>query len=128
MHSMENRGPSLGRLPSERTSSMASAEYGESPKSKIPLRILVRVRRPFKGETAFVECEPATGSLIAVPPGAPLSFHTILGPETTQHDAFMHCGMPLIEGALHGQNACLFAYGQTGSGKTFSMFGAEGGK
>lgn len=41
----------------------------------------------------------------------------------TQEDVFMTIGMPLLNSAFRGYNACLFAYGQTGSGKSFSMMG-----
>lgn len=41
----------------------------------------------------------------------------------TQEDVFMTVGMPLLNSAFRGYNACLFAYGQTGSGKSFSMMG-----
>ena len=49
------------------------------------------------------------------------TFSLVLGPESTQHDAFRVCGLPIVEATLRGQNTCLFAYGQSGAGKTFSM-------
>lgn len=40
--------------------------------------------------------------------------------------SIFHClGMPLVESALAGFNACLFAYGQTSSGKTYTMMGTK---
>ncbi|XP_050307362.1 kinesin-like protein KIF14 [Anthonomus grandis grandis] len=40
-----------------------------------------------------------------------------------QEDVFMTIGIPLLNSAFKGFNACLFAYGQTGSGKSYSMMG-----
>ncbi|XP_066157822.1 kinesin-like protein KIF14 [Euwallacea fornicatus] len=40
-----------------------------------------------------------------------------------QEDVFMTIGVPLLNSAFKGFNACLFAYGQTGSGKSYSMMG-----
>lgn len=40
-----------------------------------------------------------------------------------QEDVFMTLGVPLLNSAFKGFNACLFAYGQTGSGKSYSMMG-----
>lgn len=42
---------------------------------------------------------------------------------SSQKDVFSCLGVPLLESAFKGYNACLFAYGQTGSGKSFSMMG-----
>ncbi|KAL3281391.1 hypothetical protein HHI36_004601 [Cryptolaemus montrouzieri] len=42
---------------------------------------------------------------------------------STQEQVFNTLGVPLLESAFKGYNACLFAYGQTGSGKSFSMMG-----
>ncbi len=38
---------------------------------------------------------------------------------------FQDLGVPVLESAFQGYNACVFAYGQTGSGKTHTMMGAE---
>ncbi|CAG9771753.1 unnamed protein product [Ceutorhynchus assimilis] len=40
-----------------------------------------------------------------------------------QEDVFVTLGVPLLNSAFKGFNACLFAYGQTGSGKSYSMMG-----
>lgn len=45
--------------------------------------------------------------------------------ESDQEAVFLGTGLPLIEKAFEGYNACLFAYGQTGSGKSYSMMGIE---
>lgn len=45
--------------------------------------------------------------------------------ESEQETVFRGTGLPLIEKAFEGYNACLFAYGQTGSGKSYSMMGME---
>ncbi|XP_044750368.1 kinesin-like protein KIF14 [Coccinella septempunctata] len=42
---------------------------------------------------------------------------------SSQKEVFQVLGVPLLESAFKGYNACLFAYGQTGSGKSFSMMG-----
>ena len=38
---------------------------------------------------------------------------------------FADLGVPVLESAFQGYNACVFAYGQTGSGKTYTMMGSE---
>lgn len=43
----------------------------------------------------------------------------------SQEIVFQKIGLPLVEKAFEGYNACLFAYGQTGSGKSYSMMGIE---
>ncbi|XP_030753837.1 kinesin-like protein KIF14 [Sitophilus oryzae] len=42
---------------------------------------------------------------------------------SSQEDVFLTIGVPLLNSAFRGFNACLFAYGQTGSGKSYSMMG-----
>lgn len=89
------------------------------------MKVVIRVR-PSKDST--VTCDPHVGAHIATelqPNG--YDFAAVLGPESTQREAYLECGLPMLEAALDGQRACLFAYGQTGSGKTFSLLGAEGG-
>ncbi|XP_017772134.1 PREDICTED: kinesin-like protein KIF14 [Nicrophorus vespilloides] len=44
-----------------------------------------------------------------------------------QEEVYQTMGMPLLESAFRGYNACLFAYGQTGSGKSYSMMGQNTG-
>ena len=90
------------------------------------MRVVVRVRA---AQESVVLCEPHVGSTISTSlQPQPAEFSSVLGPESTQREAFLTCGMPMLEAVLDGQRACLFAYGQTGSGKTFSLLGAEGGK
>ena len=38
---------------------------------------------------------------------------------------FADLGVPILDSAFQGYNACVFAYGQTGSGKTYTMMGSE---
>ena len=38
---------------------------------------------------------------------------------------FAELGVPVLQSAFQGYNACVFAYGQTGSGKTYTMMGSE---
>ena len=91
------------------------------------IRVVVRVRPPKKHETCVLDCNPRAGTTITLPPVGgitdpkPMGFDGVLGPETTQHDAYLQCGIPLVDALMEGKPACLFAYGQTGSGKTFSM-------
>ncbi|KAF7266293.1 hypothetical protein GWI33_020324 [Rhynchophorus ferrugineus] len=40
---------------------------------------------------------------------------------TSQEDVFLTIGVPLLNSAFRGFNACLFAYGQTGSGKSYRI-------
>ena len=91
------------------------------------MKVAVRVRPSDKERAVY--CDPHVGTNIKTdmnPQG--LTFSTVLGQDSTQREAYLECGLPMLEAALDGQRACLFAYGQTGSGKTFSLLGAEGGK
>lgn len=45
--------------------------------------------------------------------------------EREQHSIYVTLGLPLIDSALEGYNACIFAYGQTSSGKTYTMMGTK---
>lgn len=38
---------------------------------------------------------------------------------------FADLGVPVLNAAFQGYNACVLAYGQTGSGKTYTMMGSE---
>ena len=93
------------------------------------IHAVLRVRPGKRQEAQYLDIEPRTGTKFE---GAGLeytdSFAAVLGPRSSQADAFKACGLPIVEAALSGRHTCLFAYGQTGSGKTFSMYGAEGGK
>lgn len=104
------------------------------PESTSKMQTYIRVRpcKKAKGdrpaEVSVLTCEPRIGNSIATPtiPDG-VSFPAVFGPESTQRDVFVTCGLPMLEAALEGVNSLLFAYGQTGSGKTFSMLGADGG-
>ena len=92
--------------------------------------MICRVRPPWKGEDNQIRCEPHVGGYLEVtkPAKEESKFGVVLGPACTQHEAYIACGIPMIDAALKGRDSLLFAYGQTGAGKTFSMYGAEGGK
>lgn len=71
----------------------------------------------------------------------PYTFHRVLGPESSQADAYCSVGMDAVDAITNGYNAAIVAYGQvlsfrfvlntdaikitpqTGSGKTYSMMG-----
>ncbi|KAM0951306.1 putative plus-end-directed kinesin ATPase [Dioscorea sansibarensis] len=53
------------------------------------------------------------------------TFTSVLGPESSQEDAFKLIGVPLVQNALAGYNASIVSYGQTGTGKTFTMWGPQ---
>ena len=95
------------------------------------MRVVIRAR---PASSSVLECDPHVGTTIRAGLGTmmedeePYEFTAVLGPDSTQREAFLYCGMPMLEAALEGQRACLFAYGQTGSGKTFSLLGADGGR
>lgn len=94
--------------------------------SAAQMRVVVRLRPSKESECV---CDPHVGTTIATksnPEG--YTFPAVLGIDSTQREAYLCCGEPMIDALLDGQQACLFAYGQTGSGKTFSLLGAEGGK
>ena len=83
------------------------------------IRVVVRVRPPKtkKGETCVLNCNARTGTYIGLPADVDpeekkMPFDSVLGPETTQHDAYLSCGLPLVEALMDGKPACLFAYGQ----------------
>ena len=81
---------------------------------KTPLQVIVRVRVPFKhkGEENCIESAPGVGTRVAIPPTFDHKYHLVLGPETTQHDAFVNCGLPVLDAVFAGKNACVFAYGE----------------
>ena len=89
------------------------------------MRVVVRLR---PSDTSVMTCNPHVGTHIQSANGEGYDFSSVLGIESTQREAYLECGVPIIEAALDGQQCCLFAYGQTGAGKTFSLLGAEGGK
>lgn len=108
------------------------------------MRIIVRVRpddpaidtkrtarriSPVRAKSNLV-CDPRVGDRIAIGGDGTESFvyDVVLGQDSTQFDAYAHCGEPLLDALLEGYNASLFAYGQSGAGKTFSMLGAGGGR
>lgn len=98
---------------------------------KRPIKAIVRIRPAHAdgNEEEYIEAEPHRGHRFVVgEKDYSNQFATILGPASTQHDAFRMIGLPIVEATLKGQRTCLFAYGQSGAGKTFSMYGAEGGK
>eukprot|EP00759_Apiculatamorpha_spiralis_P001483 PhF_6_TR10548/c2_g1_i2/m.16720/K17914/KIF13; kinesin family member 13 len=45
-------------------------------------------------------------------------------PVVGQEEVYQSVGVPAVQAAMRGLNACLFAYGQTGSGKTHTMLGS----
>ena len=46
-------------------------------------------------------------------------------PQDTQEEVFAKTGLPALDNAWEGYNACVFAYGQTSSGKTYTMMGTK---
>lgn len=46
----------------------------------------------------------------------------------SQELVYKEVGLPVIESAFQGYNACIFAYGQTGSGKSYTMMGSPNNK
>ena len=58
------------------------------------LRVVVRVRANFKNEPMAVQCNDRVGPQIHLLPNHKYSYHAVLGCQTTQHDAYVHCGSP----------------------------------
>ncbi|KAL1490469.1 hypothetical protein ABEB36_013157 [Hypothenemus hampei] len=107
------------------------------------LRVAVRIRPMNASELAIVGCEDVVRvkdkQIIVCPPKCSSQNvsmdHTFSYDHVfwsideknplyaKQEDVFMTIGVPLLNSAFKGFNACLFAYGQTGSGKTYSMMG-----
>ena len=50
-------------------------------------------------------------------------FDRVLGPNSTNAEAYQVIAADLVSKAVEGFNATVFAYGQTGSGKTWTMMG-----
>lgn len=95
----------------------------------VRLRVAVRVRPPEDGQTSHVICDDRVGTQLAVRLPA-VSFHqfaVVLGPGSSQTEAFAACGAPMLKEAFQGRDSLLFSYGQAGAGKTHSLYGAEGG-
>jgi kinesin family member C1 len=94
-----------------------------------PIRAIIRIRPSKPEEQLYIDAVPHRGNKFVVGPHDYTDkFATVLGPASSQHDAFCAIGLPIVESTLKGQRTCLFAYGQSGAGKTFSMYGADGGK
>ncbi|KAL0236603.1 hypothetical protein PCE1_000001 [Barthelona sp. PCE] len=55
------------------------------------------------------------------------SFDSVLGPETTNNEAYENVCENVVKSALNGINSTIFAYGQTSSGKTYTMYGPDDG-
>ena len=60
--------------------------------------------------------------------GKRFRFDGVLGPESTQQEAFDAIAQSACVQCLRGFNATILAYGQTGSGKTHTMLGAGFGE
>eukprot|EP00966_Prymnesium_polylepis_P102635 2377912-Prymnesium_polylepis.1 len=95
---------------------------GIEPTYGVQMRVVVRARPT---NESVIECESRVGRTIRAGLGTLLEdqtpydcFSAVLGPESTQREAFIHCGLPMLQAAIEGQRACLFAYGQTDAGKT----------
>ena len=52
----------------------------------------------------------------------------MLGPESSNDDAYNEIAKQLVIKSLNGYNTTVFAYGQTGSGKTWTMMGDDHGR
>ena len=56
------------------------------------------------------------------------NYDSVLGPNSTNDQAYTDIAAHLVEKSLNGYNTTVFAYGQTGSGKTWTMMGDDDGK
>lgn len=95
----------------------------------VRLRVAVRVRPPEPGRSVQVTCDERVSTKLAVrlPHAVSHEFAAVLGPSSSQADAYAQCGAPMLREAFEGNDSLLFAYGQVGSGKTYTLYGAEGG-
>ena len=95
----------------------------------VRLRVAVRVRPPEPGQSIQVTCDERVSTKLAVrlPHAVSHEFAAVLGPSSSQADAYAQCGAPMLREAFEGNDSLLFAYGQVGSGKTYTLYGAEGG-
>lgn len=55
------------------------------------------------------------------------NYDSVLGPDSTNDEAYADIAAHLVEKSLNGYNTTVFAYGQTGSGKTWTMMGDDDG-
>jgi len=102
----------------------------------VPLRVAVRIRpsQPHDGagtgppSVAPSESNCTSLSIACDGTRKEFGFDHVFGPESSQHDVFTICALPLVDAVLSGINGCIFAFGQTGAGKTHSMLGSEGGR
>jgi kinesin family member 20 len=79
---------------------------------------IVRMKEP------AMEHNPSRQRLSLISPSSSYTFSHIFPGETSQSSFFQKTTLPLVQDALHGQNALLFAYGATNSGKTYTVQGA----
>ena len=92
----------------------------------VRLRVAVRVRPPEDGATSHVICDDRVGTQLAVrlPTVSFHQFAVVLGPGSSQTEAFAACGAPMLKEAFQGRDSLLFTYGQAGAGKTHTLCAA----
>ena len=128
--------------PSSESPAAAIAAAGRVPEPQnIAVSVVVRIRPMIAREsgaavapasllsvvspTQLVVGEDPTGHSKADLASRSFAFDRVLGPESTQADAYEAVGRGVLLKVLEGFNGCVFAYGQTASGKTFTMEGSD---
>ncbi|XP_064943400.1 kinesin-like protein KIN-12C isoform X1 [Musa acuminata AAA Group] len=90
------------------------------------VKVVVRVRPGNEQKRANEGAVRKISSDSLVVGGRSFTFHSVLGPESTQEDVFKTVGIPSVNYSLAGFNTSILSYGQTGTGKTYTMWGPAG--
>ena len=97
------------------------------------VRVIVRLRplntkELTNGQTVGWQYNNTT--VLEQTPGGTKSYKydRVLGPDSTNDQAYDSIAKQLVEKSLNGYNTTVFAYGQTGSGKTWTMMGDDHGR
>ncbi|URE44910.1 Kinesin-related [Musa troglodytarum] len=94
--------------------------------SQPSVKVVVRVRPGNEQKRANDGAVRKISSDSLVVGGRSFTFHSVLGPESTQEDVFKTVGIPLVNYSFAGFNTSILSYGQTGTGKTYTMWGPAG--
>ncbi|KAJ8479321.1 hypothetical protein OPV22_023048 [Ensete ventricosum] len=90
------------------------------------VKVVVRVRSGNEQKRANEGAVRKISSDSLVVGDRSFTYHSVLGPESTQEDVFKTVGIPLVNYSLAGFNTSILSYGQTGTGKTYTMWGPAG--
>ncbi|CAA7395492.1 unnamed protein product [Spirodela intermedia] len=104
-------------------SDVNSVEDGTPDGSDSSVKVVVRIRPAHAHDKGGEKVTKKVSSDSLVVGGRSFSFHSVMGPESTQEDVFRLVGLPLVKNSMAGFNTSILSYGETGSGKTYTMWG-----